>query len=195
MQKLATSPYKADKVVLGQIEDLTKSTNKKVKAAAINYLVKNGDAKYLSIYQTAVNDSSYSVAGEALKGLVALDAANAYTLAKKFSSDAKGALGNVINDILIDNGTEADFDFITKKFADAPLSFEKVTMTKKYAEYLGKLNNVSKIKTGIDKIIDFRNQIPEQFRGSVDAGFKSALDKLGKAKGTEVEDYIKSVFK
>jgi hypothetical protein len=29
----------------------------------------------------------------------------------------------------------------------------------------------------------------------VDPGFKTALDKLGKAKGTEVEDYIKSVFK
>jgi aminopeptidase N len=195
MQKLGTSPYKADKVVLGQIEDLTKSSNKKVKAAAINYLVKNGDAKYLSIYQAAVNDSSYSVAGAALKGLVALDAANAYTLAKKFTSDAKGALVTVIIDILIDNGTEADFDYLFKKYADAPLSFEKVTMTKKFAEYLGKLNNITKIKMGIDKIIDFRDQIPEQFRGSVDAGFKSALDKLGKAKGTEIEDYIKSVFK
>jgi aminopeptidase N len=195
MQKLGTSPYKADKVVLGQIEDLTKSSNKKVKAAAINYLVKNGDAKYLSIYQAAVNDSSYSVAGAALKGLVALDAANAYTLAKKFTSDAKGALVTIIIDILIDNGTEADFDYLFKKYADAPLSFEKVTMTKKFAEYLGKLNNITKIKMGIDKIIDFRDQIPEQFRGSVDAGFKTALDKLGKAKGTEVEDYIKSVFK
>jgi aminopeptidase N len=195
MQKLGTSPYKADKVVLGQIEDLTKSSNKKVKAAAINYLVKNGDAKYLSIYQAAVNDSSYSVAGAALKGMVAQDAASAYTLAKKFSSDAKGALGAVVNDILIDNGTEADFDFISNMYANAPLSFEKVTMTKKFTEYLGKLSNVSKIKTGIDKIMDFRNLIPEQFRGSVDPGFKSALDKLGKAKGTEVEDYIKSVFK
>jgi aminopeptidase N len=195
MQKLGTSPYKTDKVVLGQIEDLTKSTNKKVKAAAISYLVKNGDTKYLSIYQAAVNDSSYSVAGAALKGLVALDAANAYTLAKKFSGDAKGTLVTVIIDILIDNGTEADFDYLFKKYADAPLSFEKVTMTKKFAEYLGKLNNITKIKMGIDKIIDFRNQIPEQFRGSVDAGFKTALDKLGKDKGTEVEDYIKSVFK
>jgi aminopeptidase N len=104
-------------------------------------------------------------------------------------------LGGVVNDILIDNGTEADFDFISKMYSDAPLSFEKVTMTKKFSEYLGKINNISKIKTGIDKIMDFRNAIPEQFRGSVDAGFKTALDKLGKAKGTEVEDYIKSVFK
>jgi aminopeptidase N len=195
MQKLGTSPYKADKVVLGQIEDLTKSTNKKVKAAAINYLVKNGDAKYLSIYQAAINDSSYSVAGAALKGLAAADAANAYTLAKKFSVDAKGALGTAVNDILIANGTETDFDFISKMYADAPPSFEKVTMTTKFAEYLAKLNDVSKIKNGIDKIMAFRNLIPEQFRGNVDSGFKASLDKISKAKGTEVEDYIKSVFK
>jgi aminopeptidase N len=195
IQKLATSPYKADKVVLAQIEDLAKSSNKKVKAAAINYLVKNGDAKYLPIYKNAVNDSSYSVAGAALKGMVALDAANAYSLAKKFSGDAKGALGAVVNDILIDNGTEADFDFITKMYADSPLSFEKISMTKKFSEYLGKINNIDKIKLGIDKIIDFRNLIPEQFRANIDPGFKSALDKLGKVKGSEVEDYIKSVFK
>ncbi len=195
MQKLVTSPYKADKVVLGQIEDLTKSTNKKVKAAAINYLVKNGDSKYLSIYQAAVTDSSYSAAGAALKGLVAIDATNGYILAKKFSGDAKGALGVAVNDILIANGTESDFDFISKMYTDVPPSFEKITMTTKFAEYLTKLNDISKVKTGIDKIMEFRNLIPEQFRGNVDPGFKASLDKISKAKGAEVEDYIKSVFK
>jgi aminopeptidase N len=195
IQKLATSPYKADKVVLDQIVELTKSSNKNVKAAAIGYLAKNGDAKYLSIYQNATNDSSYKVAGAALKGLVALDSANAYTLAKKYSNDAKGALGTAVNDILINNGTEADFDFISKNFVDAPLSFEKISMIGKYAGYLGKLSNEATIKKGIDNIIGVRNLIPEQFRERVDGSFKTAFDKLSKAKGTGIEDYIKSVFK
>ena len=68
----------------------------------------------------AVNDSSYSVAGEALKGLSKLDAANAYSLAKKYSADAKGTLGEVVNKIIIDNGTEADFDFIATRYEEAP---------------------------------------------------------------------------
>jgi hypothetical protein len=41
----------------------------------------------------------------------------------------------------------------------------------------------------------FRNVIPEQFRSFVDPTFKSAFDKLSKAKGAEVEAYIKTVFK
>ncbi len=195
MQKLGTSPYKADKVVLEQIQDLTKSFNKKVKAAAISYLVKNGDAKYLPIYQSAVSDSSYRVAGAALKGLVALDPTAAYSLAKKYSSDAKGALGATVNDILISKGTEEDFDFIAKMYDDAPASQEKITITAKFADYLAKLNDLTKIKTGIDYIVKFRNLIPEQFRSFVDPSFKTALGKISKAKGTEIEDYIKSVFK
>jgi aminopeptidase N len=195
MQKLATSPYKADKVVLEQVEGLTKSINKKVKAAAINYLVKNGDTKYLSIYQNAINDSSYSVAGAALKGLTALDATNAYTLAKKMSTDAKGDLGAVVRDVLISNGTEADFDFLSKNYADAPLSQSKITMTTKFAEYLAKIGDMGKVKKGIDMIINFRNAIPEQFRSQVDPLFKTAFEKITKVKGAEAEDYIKSVFK
>ncbi len=195
MQKLATSPYKADVVVLEQIEGLTKSENKKVKAAAISYLVKNGNAKYLSIYQSAVNDSSYTVAGAALKGLVALDAENAYTLAKKFSSDAKGALGNAVNDVLVSNGTEADFDFISGMYNDAPLSQEKLSGTGKYAAYLVKVSDLSKVKAGIDNIMKFRNAIPLSFRGQLDPSIKGSLDKIAKAKGVEIEEYVKSVFK
>ena len=196
IQKLAASPYKTDAVVLEEVERLAKTdNNKKVKAAAINFLVKNGNAKYLSVYQAAVNDSSYSVSGAALKGLVALDPSNAYTLAKKFSSDAKGTLGNVVNDVMMTNGTEADFDLISKAYNDGPISFEKIQTTAKYADYLAKLNDNTKVKKGIDNILAFRNQIPEQFRGNVDPQFTAALAKITKAKGAEIGDYIKANFK
>ena len=196
VQKLATSPYKGDAVVLDQIETMAKNDNsKKVKAAAISFLAKNGNAKYLSLFQTAVNDSSYRVAGAALKGLVALDPANAYTTAKRLSVDAKGALGSAVSDVLVSKGTEADFDFISAQYRNAPATFDKVQMTTKYADYLSKLNSTANIKKGIDDIMAFRNLIPEQFRGNVDPGFKSALAKISKAKGSEIDDYIKAVFK
>ena len=194
LQKLAESPYKADAVVLEQVETLAKNDNKKVKAAAINYLVKNGNKKYLSVYQAAVNDSSYSVAGAALKGLVALDEASAYTLAKKFSNDAKGALGEAVNDVLIASGTEADFESVSTMYKDAPPSQEKLGLTTKYAEYLAKLNNMASIKKGIDNIIAFRTMIPAAYRSSVDDSFKASFDIINKAKGKEIEDYIKKVF-
>ncbi len=196
IQKLAASPYKNDPVVLEEIEALAKKDNsKKVMAAAINYLVKNGDKKYASIFENAINDSSYTVAGAALKGLSALNPDNAYTLAKKYSADAKGDLGNEVNRILIEKGTEADFDFIANSYNTAAPSQEKVGMTDKFADFLLKVNDLAKIKTGIDYMMNFRNIIPEQFRGFVDPSFKTAFDKLSKAKGKEIEEYVKAVFK
>ena len=196
ISKLAATPYKTDKVVLEEVERIAKTDpNKKTKAAAIGFLVKNGDAKYLPIYEAAVTDSSYSVAAAALKGLVAKDAANGYTLAKKYSTDAKGPLSNAIIDIVIAEGTEADFDFVVNAYREAPLSQEKVALTEKFLTYLLKVNDVSKLKDGIDKAISFRNQIPSAYWPYVDPTFKKGFDKLSQAKGKEVEDYIKANFK
>ncbi|RYF90644.1 MAG: M1 family peptidase [Chitinophagaceae bacterium] len=196
MQKIAATPYKADAVVLETIENIaSKDRDNKTKAAAISYLAKNAAAKYLPIFKTAVNDSSYSVAGAGLKGLVALDAANAYTLAKTYSKDAKGALGATVNDILVSQGTEADFEFIATAYKTSPATQEKIQMTDKFGSYLAKLNDTEKIKTGIDHILAFRNLIPEQFWAYVDPAFKAAFDKISKAKGPEMENYIKTKFK
>jgi len=196
IQKIGTSPYKTDPVVLSTIEEMAKNDRNKItKSYAIKFLVKNGDAKYLPIYQSAVSDSSYTVAAAALTGLAKLDSSNAYSTAKKYSSDAKGALSVIISDISIANGTEADFDFISSTYSDYDPSFEKVTMTDKFAQYLGKLNDITKIKAGIDEIMKFRNLVPEAYRNGVDPAFKSALDKITKAKGTEVEEYVKTVWK
>ena len=93
------------------------------------------------------------------------------------------------------NAVEADFDFISKIYNDAPLSQEKIGTTSTYAKYLAKLNDLVKIKKGIDDVVKFRNQIPEQFRSFVDDAFKKSLSIISKAKGSEIEDYIKNAFK
>ena len=196
IQKLATSAYKNDPVILEEIEGLAnKETNRNVKAAAINFLVKNGGKKYLPIYETSINDSSYNVAGAAFKGMVAINPEGAYDLAKKYSSDAKGVLGEEVNKTLLSKGTEEDFDFIATAYKEAPLSQEKFGMNDNFTDYLLKINDLAKIKTGIDYIIDFRNSIPQQYRSFTDGSFKKSFDKLSKAKGKEIGDYIDSVFK
>jgi aminopeptidase N len=196
IQKIAATPYKSDAVVLESIENIAKTDrDKRTKAAAISFLAKNGNAKYLPIYQQMVNDSSYSVAGAALKGLIALDPANGYAIAKKYSKDAKGALGTTVSDVLLAQGTEADFELIADAYKTSPTSQEKVMMTEKFGGYLLKVNDISKIKTGINYMIDFRNSIPEQYRSYIDPSFKATFDKLTKAKGSEVGGYIERVFK
>jgi aminopeptidase N len=194
--RLATTPYKTDKVVLEEVERIAKTdNNKKAKAAAISFLVKNGDAKYLPIYKIAITDSSYTVAGAALKGLVAGDAANAYTLAKTYGKNAKGALSNAVIDVLIAQGTEADFTYVADAYRNAPLSQEKLMLNDKFANYLVKLNDEAKIKEGIDRMLEFRNAIPSAYRSYVDPSFTGAFNKISKAKGASIDAYIKERFK
>lgn len=196
IQKLGTSAYNKDKVALEEIERIAKTDrDKKTRAAAINFLAKTGDKKYLPIFETAVNDSSYSVAGAALNGLTALDANQAYSLAKQYSVNAKGALETTVTDILMEKGTEADFEIIANAFKNAPLSQSKIMGATKFANYLATVNNLTQVKKGIDYIIEFRNQIPTQYRSYVDPAFKAAFDKIVKAKGEEIEKYVIEVFK
>ena len=59
-------------------------------------------------------------------GLSNLDAANAYTLAKKYSNDAKGKLADVVGGIIMNKGDAADYDFIAKTYNDMPPRQEKL---------------------------------------------------------------------
>ena len=194
--KLEKSKIAEDAKVMETMEKIANTdADRRTKAAAIGYLAKTSNAKYKSLYEKNINDSSYSVAGAALEGLVGLEPARSYELAKKYSKDAKGDLGDVVNDIIIKDGTEADFDFIAKRFDEMPLSQEKLQAVGTFASYLEKVQNIANVKKGIDAIIKFRNAVPEQFRGFVDPMITGALSKIGKAKGKEIEDYISNGIK
>src|SRR5204862_1957199 len=138
--------------------------DKRTRAAAISFLAKTKDAKYKSLYEKNITDSSYSVAGAALEGLKELEPARSYELAKKYSTDAKGDLGEVVNDIIMAEGTEADFDFVAGRYDKMPLSQEKVQASATFASYLEKVQNTANVKKGIDLIIGFRNEVPDQFK-------------------------------
>ncbi|MEN9964345.1 MAG: hypothetical protein RL582_1440 [Bacteroidota bacterium] len=196
LQKLGTSSFRNEDEVKAKIEKMASSDPyKKVRAAAINVLTKIGESKYISLFETALNDSSYSVAGAAFKGLNSLKPEASYELAKKYSSDAKGALGDEIIKIMISQGKAEDFSIVAKTFGDMPLSQEKLSQTEKFADFLLKVSDVEQIKLGINLMIDFRNSIPEQFRNFVDANFEKQFKKISQAKGADIESYIKSVFK
>jgi aminopeptidase N len=194
--KLEASKIAEDAKVIEGVEKIANTDkDRRTKAAAITYLAKTSNAKYKPLYEKNINDSSYSVAGAALEGLISLDPTKGYELAKKYSNDAKGDLGAVVNDIIIKEGTEADFDFIAKRFDDMPLSQEKLTAVASFSGYLEKVQNIANVKKGIDLVIKFRNAIPEQFRSFVDPMIMSGLNKVGKAKGKEIEDYISNGMK
>ena len=194
--KIANTPYKDDANALETIEGMArKDRDAKTRAAAISYLVKDGDKKYVDVYRANIADSSYSVAGAALKGIAKSEPSQAYQLAKKYSNDARGALGDAVSNILINEGTEADFPMISKFFKESPLTEEKMKNMSTYAAFVAKLDNIDNVKKGVDDIFAARNQIPSQYHQFVDPMFKQALDKIVNAKGSEIRDYVEKGFK
>jgi len=186
--------------VLASIEQLAqKDPDKKVQAKALETLAKTKDTKYLPLFRKYVNDSSYSVAGASLEGLAALEPSQAYSLAKKYSSDALGKLGDVVSDIIIKNGSGDDYNFIYDHFKNLPLSQEKIKAVGTFSKYLETVKDAGKVKKGVDEIMKFRNQIPEQYLSFIDPAFKQAFNKLSaaqKANGNaEVAEYIDGLLK
>ncbi len=192
----ASTTLKSDAAIITAVEKLVAAEkDRRTKAEALNFLATTADKKYLPLYEKNINDSSYSVSAAALQGIAEIDGAKGVALAKKLSSDAKGPLAGTITDVLISKSTEADFDYVAKMYGGAPPSQEKMDMTNSFCAFLGKVSDAGKIKKGIDMVVEFRNQIPEQFRGFTDGPIKGALDKISKAKGKEIEEYISGVWK
>lgn len=182
--------------ILKKIESIAQNDeHNRTKSRAIAILAKTTDAKYKYIFDKAVSDSSYSVAGAALEGLSNLDSANSYTLAKKYAADAKGNLADAVNEIMIAHGSEDDFEMIAKAYDDLPLGQNKIQSTMSFCDYLSKLNDTQKIKEGVDKIVAFRNAIPQQYRKYTDAPINAALQKVADAKGSDVQAYIQTQMK
>ena len=186
--------------VLNAIEQIAeKESNKKVQAKAMEILAQTKDKKYLPLFTKYVSDSSYSVSGAALEGLSALEPAEAYQLAKKYSGDAKGKLGIVVSKAIMQNSSEEDFDFILKNYENAPGNQDKVQETMNFANYLAKVKNADNVRKGVDVILAFRNQIPQQYQKYVDPAIKQAFDKVSastKAEGNiQLTEYIDGLLK
>ena len=179
LQFLEQSKGYAIPSVLNVIEKMaTADPSKKVQAKAIEMLAKINSQKYLPVFEKYVNDSSYSVAGASLEGLVMLEPAKAYTLAKKYSSDALGKLGAVVASAFYKNGAEEDFKFLLNYYSNQPASQDKIMSSVAFGNYLASLKNANDVRKGVDEIMKFRNQIPRQYHSYIDPTFKNAFNKI-----------------
>ena len=165
LEKIEESNGYTVPAVLSTIEQIAdKDPDKLVQAKALEILVKVNDKKYEPLFNKYVNDSSYSVSGQALDGLVNLEPEQAYTLVKKYSADAKGKLGEVVSRVIMENPTEDDFDLLLENYKSPVTSQEeaiaKIRGTATFAGYLSKLKNDENVRKGVDEIMNFRNQIP-----------------------------------
>ena len=194
--KLGTSSFKEDATIISRIESMAqKDPHRKVQAAALQFLAKTGEAKYEALFDKMLYDSSYSVAGAALKGLSGLNMDKAYVLAKKLNADARGSLGDEVMKLLFGQGKPEDAGLLIQTYSKAPLSQEKIGLTDKLAVFLSKVDDMTVVQKGVDAIVAFRNQIPESFREFVDPGIRRSLKKIADAKGETIKLYIDNQFK
>ncbi len=191
------------------IVDIAKNDkNAPVKAKAISLLTEYDKPEYMAIFERAISDSSYSVAGEALIALQKNDMAVALAKAQQLKNQpAKGTLFEAISSILINAGSENDFDFIASGFEKLPLSEAKMEMLQPFADYIAKMSKTELVKKGVDLIVDFRESIPAKYKSQLSPYInnmillgiankkKSQLTGAASASVQEQIDYIRSKAK
>lgn len=196
---IGNSTLKDDAGVIQKVTRIASSDPDKVtQAAGLEFLANLKDEKFKNLFQKFINDSSYSVSGAALLGLSSFDPENAYNLAQKYSGDARGKLGDVVADILYRMGQEKDFDALSSIYQSGALSQEKIISTMKFCLYLANLKDPEKVRKGVNEIMDFRKQIPEQDRSFIDGAFKEAFTRIAtqqiKLGNVDVANYVRTLL-
>ncbi len=175
--------------------------NRPVKASMISALSFTKNNTYKTLYETNITDSSYSVAGAALEALSKIDSTLALAHATKLMKDpSKGKLELAINQILIASGNEEVFEKIASKFSDMGLSNEKFMLMQQLAEMTGAMKNDAKIKRGISLIVDFREQIPANFKDQITPYIngmilQGLINKFKSAGNSAIVEFIESNIK
>ncbi len=105
------------------LADLAKNDKKStVRGGAIGKLGEYKQAKYASLFKNGINDSSYTVAGNALEALGKVDSVTAYSEAKRLSNiPAEGQLARAISSSMIKYGDKSAGDIIIDNFVKMPL--------------------------------------------------------------------------
>ena len=179
--------------------DLAKNDPERtVRAAAIGKLGQLKNPAYTRLFKAAVNDSSYTVSGNALEALSNIDSAAALNEAKRLSAEpAKGKLNSVITNIIIKSGDESLAETVLKTFEKTPFGQAKFDLVQSIGDFLGKTKNTDIVKRGVDAIVKFRDAVPEAFKGQTDPFINGIVLKGLVTKKTEAglkdqAEYIKS---
>jgi len=172
--------------------------NSLVRAGAISALGKYKKDTYKALFLKSINDSSYSVAGNALLAFSAIDTIAALEQAKKWSAQpVKGTLSDAINITLFKYASESEFDALVVRFEESPLRNARFTILQPFADFLKRVKNTAHFMKGIDIIVNFRDSIPIEYRQMVLPYFNDVILKgiatVKQSSGmTEQADYANS---
>jgi aminopeptidase N len=170
-----------------------KETHKLAKAAAIGRLGNYKLQRYGALFRNAINDSSYTVAGNALEALSKIDSAGASNEAKRLSSQpAKGKLASMIKKL----ATPVSGDKLLSDFEAMPLGQTKFNMLNDIFDFMENTSSNELFKRAVDNILKLEKDIPEGFREQITEQLNNALRQVQNEKAAaglkEQADYIES---
>ncbi len=136
-----------------------------VQAKAITLLADYHNAAHKPLFLEKTADSSYSVAGSALRALATLDKEKAAELAEKFyTQPARGDLQSAMVDQFIASGDTAKNNFIVDAFAEMPVSEAKLNQLPNFAMAVLKMTSDRQVEKGVDALVDFTRSLPSSQR-------------------------------
>jgi aminopeptidase N len=199
LQKLNISNDSVKRAVEPLLVDMAANDPKSVvRAGAIEVLGKYKNVIYKPLFLKSLRDSSYTIAGKALNALAVIDTSAAVKEAEALSTQhVKGALADATTNILFNYSNESNFDSLAARFDDLPFGNQKFNILQPFTNFLKRVNNTDNFKRGVDMIVRFRDEIPEQYRPQTDPylngmilnGIASSKQSRGM---TEQADYVKS---
>jgi aminopeptidase N len=180
--------------VAGALQEVARTDpNSVVRARAIELLGTYRNKDFQPIFAANLYDSSYWAAGAALTALAAVDSAAALAAAEKeMPFPMKRRLLVAVIGVLMDYGSEEQFDFIASKYAVEPFILpEKMTSSIHFIRYLEKVHQAESVKKAIDLIVRFRDRLP----GGLGSRINPELSALAAKKDSEglkdQADYIR----
>jgi aminopeptidase N len=170
-----------------------KETDRPVKAAAIAKLGNYTLTKYASLFKANVNDSSYTVSGNALEALYKVDSAGAVAEAKQLSAvPSKGKLAIVIKKVT----NPVDGNKLLSDFEATPMGQEKFNLLNDLFDFMESTSSNELFKRFVDDLMNLEKEIPEAFRVQATDQLNAALREMQKQKAgaglKEQVDYLES---
>ncbi|MEO7310158.1 MAG: M1 family metallopeptidase [Chitinophagaceae bacterium] len=138
--------------------------NQPVRALAMDILAKKNAKNYEALFAKSINDSSYSVAGAALEGLLVANPAAAMAKENDLKKDADGRLKTSLGILGYLKRDIADADSVAAEYKRMSF-FEKAQNQKGMVYYANRMDDVPKFKKVIGPILEAASQSGPDFGG------------------------------
>lgn len=172
-----------------------------VQAEAIDFLASLEKPQYADIFRQHLNDSSYSVSGNALSGLMTLypKEATAFALQQK-AKPVKANLAAVVAHALMETGSAEHFEYVIDYYSELEW-YETAGMAQSLAEYVAQLKDEKMVMRAVNLLAKNKDEIPKAYKAmfepTVSFAIKHIADqkrKSGKKKlAADIEKHVSGI--